>query len=301
MMNDTPATKSGEAILANLSHLFRARQFSAQQSYYLETELVAVFINPYPTDDPHLLHIPIEVRPLTGSKTSLQHVPICLDFATATDDPITGILHYGRLNQRGSVCFSHVAGGVYRLILPQQHRANQSDSVIDLLPQRTMLTPAAQSVPNASTAVPHFQRIFQSSNGALRVVVLLRETGEYVVMFQTPHQLWDGSVVRFLWHEHPTPATTTTPDALLVVLTWSPRHQRCVAEVNVGRVSDTFTLALPEEPEPLTMLETQSPDTIRRSIQIAHTYQARQAWQRLLAIPTLSPNIRYQIEQALQQ
>lgn len=297
-MNDTLANQREEAVLADLNRILRTREFSAQQSYHLETELVAVFINPYPTDDHRLLHIPIYVRALTEEPTSLQHIPVFLDFSTPTSDAAASMLHYGRLNKRGAVCFSHVEVGTYHLLVPLRGSAPASGSVIALLPQHTALTPAAQSATSPTTPSPHFRRIFQSSNGAIRVVVLHRETGEYIVTFQALHQLWDGSIVRFLWHDHADPATP--PETFLVVLTWNPRRQRCVAEVNVGRVAETFTISLPEEPEPLTMLESQAPDIIRRSILMAHTYQTRQAWQRILANQTLAAHVRQQIEQALQ-
>lgn len=298
-MNDSLANQREEAVLADLNRMLRTREFSAQQSYHLETELVAVFINPYPTDDQSLLHIPIQVRALTEEPTIFQHMPVFLDFSSSKSDHAAGMLYYGRLNKRGAVCFSHVEAGTYQLLVPLRGSTPAGGSVIALLPQPTAMIPAAQSASGSDTPAPQFRRIFQSSNGAIRVVVLHRETGEYIVTFQALRQLWDGSIVRFLWHDHADPATS--PETFLVVLTWNPRRQRCVAEVNVGRVAETFTISLPEEPEPLSMLESQPPDIIRRSILMAHTYQTRQAWQRLLTNPTLASHVRQQIEQALQQ
>lgn len=310
-MNDPQRYQQQAPLLADLHRLLRNQTFASGQSHYLETERVALFINPCARADSALLDIPIHIQLIGQPKTLLHDVPLFLHVTPARELETAGAtLHYGRLDKRGTLCFAQVATGSYRLTLPQAPGVAHPAGVVPLVSQQTFLTPAAQSAerPSGSGAsVPEtqrgpFRRVYQSSSGLIKVIVLVRETGEFTVTFHTPYHVWDGSILQLHWYSADDQAEEPgSPEIFLVVLTWSQRHQRCIAEINVGRVIGSFTVALPEAPEPVTMLEAQSFAAIQRSTQAASTHQSRRAWQQLLTNDRLSLSVRQHIEQALHQ
>lgn len=299
-----------EQFLSHLRTTLSTLALHTHRARYIETDQISILVNPCLSEENNFFDIPLTIVPLhTPQKRFLAGVPIFMEPVTEDDLTTTlPITWYSHLDEQGRVIFKYITGGMYRFETSLNKSSNLSASseesnpinVIPLPRQHLQMVPAARTH-DQSIGTQRFHRIFQNSNGSLRVTVQEQETGELWLHFYSPHRHWHTAVIGFVWSSIPAPGETPHAQRLLTILTWNERRQACVADMNMGRLHYAFELALPEHIIPPARLTQETIETFYRSIAFATSNRSQQAWRRLITDENLLPDVRGLIERALEQ